>query len=49
MLGSEILPREFGAMVAHNPECVIIGNNLPIAQPLQGLVVLWQRAALLTS
>ena len=49
MLRSEVLPRELGTMVADNPERVIIRNALPIAQALQGLVVFWRCAALLTS
>lgn len=49
VLRCEILPWELGAMVAHDPERVIIRNALPIAQPLQGLVVFWHGAALLTS
>ena len=49
VLRSEILPRELGTMVADNPERVIVRNALPIAQALQGLVVFWHCAALLTN
>ena len=39
VLRCEVLPWELGAMVARNPESVIVRNAAPIAQPLQGLVV----------
>ncbi len=45
--GSQILSRKFCAVVVYNPQCVMVRCALPIAQSLQGLVMLGYCAALL--
>ena len=44
---SQILPWKFCAVVIYNPQCVMVTCALPVAQSLQGLVMLGYCAALL--